>query len=320
MRTIEDHELSREVIGSRAFRAYAMADAYRDIARRTGQNFDAAIALLDRLPTFMAGERHKQVRRAMARQNEASKPAQVEAAAAFLADFAATTMQPSRTVDLLGDFARPLFRAMAGAASALGPLDNETFSLIERVPALFSSMTPLKDRLETNAMIESVLGRAGPNAIDDVSLLVLGIYPLTGSIALTLHDAIRANPGLALAQVRWPDWFSHTALHYVDRVCREPVSAGGQDYTPGDRAHCFIRHSSWSNAQNRAMTYGSGSHLCLGRALSEQVWTMVTTTFAQSALHASAGEMPIRTDSEPFRLPARAMVTFGEQRGGGAHG
>lgn len=310
MQTVEDHELSRETIGSKAFRAYRMADSYRELSARLGRDFSASIALLDRLPTFMAGEAHKRTRQAMARRNEISKPAQIAATDEFLAKFAAQRLKSGESVELMEDFARPLFQAIITAASTFNELPADIIALVERFPALFSSHTPLRQRIETNALLEKILDISGPEVLDDLALMVLGIYPLTGSIALTLHAVIRENPGIRLKDISWPGHFSESALHYVDRVCVTPATIGEERYAPDDRARCLIQSPGWTDAENRAMTFGAGSHLCLGRNLSELVWEKIVNWFAAQDFYAEAGTLRMRSGAEPFELPESAIVTF----------
>ncbi|MCB2059768.1 MAG: hypothetical protein R3E09_13185 [Novosphingobium sp.] len=310
MRIVDNHDLSRETICSKAFRAYRMADSYRELSARLGQDFGASIALLDRLPTFMSGEAHKRTRRAMARRNEISKPAQLAATDDFLAKFAARRLKPGESVELMQDFSRPLFQAIIAAASTFHELPDDIVSLVERFPALFSSHTPLKQRFETNTLLERILDRNGSDILDDLALMVLGIYPLTGSVARTLHAVIRENPDTRLKDLVWPDYFSQSALHYVDRVCVGSATIGEEPYAPEDRVRCMIQSPGWSEAENRAMTFGAGSHLCLGRNLSELVWAKVVGMFAEHDLFADAGELVMQRGSEPFELPECAEVTF----------
>lgn len=310
MRTVADYELSRKTIGSKAFSAYRMADRYRELSSRLGRDFSASIALLDRLPTFMSGAAHKRTRQAMARRNEISKPAQIAAVEDFLAEFSTQRLTPGESVELMSEFARPLFNAIITAASTFDELPEDILALVERFPALFSSHTPLRQRLETNALLERILETSGPEVLDDLALMVLGIYPLSGSIALTLHAAIREHPDTRFRDIAWPDHFSESSLHYVDRVCTRPTTVGEESYAPQDRARCLVQSHGWTEAENRTMTFGAGSHLCLGRNLSELVWERIVSLFAAQDLCAEAAHLRMRSGSEPFELPESAMVTF----------
>ena len=113
MRVISDYQVSRKVIASRDFSTFRMADEYRTLAARLGHGFSASIALLDRLPTFMEGADHKRVRMAMARRNDANKVRQLAAVDRFLQDFVARELRADNTIDLMTDFALPLYSAFS---------------------------------------------------------------------------------------------------------------------------------------------------------------------------------------------------------------
>ena len=113
LRVISDYQVSRKVIASRDFSTFRMADEYRTLAARLGHGFSASIALLDRLPTFMEGADHKRVRMAMARRNDANKVRQLAAVDRFLQDFVARELRADNTIDLMTDFALPLYSAFS---------------------------------------------------------------------------------------------------------------------------------------------------------------------------------------------------------------
>lgn len=310
MRTTESYRESREIIASKAFGPYSMAEAYRDLSARLGHDFSASIALLERLPPFMAGDDHKRIRRAMALQNEVSKPGQLEAVRAFLAAFAQEALQPGITLDLVTGFSRPLYRAIVAATPVLpDPADNAQH-LVERFPTLFSSTTPLKHRIETNRLLETVLEQSGEGVLDDLSLLILGSAPLVGSLALTIHDVFSKQQGVRLREVTWPGFFTQSAVRYVDRVCNADTHVAGARFQPGERVQCPIRSDEWSESENRALTFGAGAHLCLGRGLSEEVWAMVVEILGASDLRADCAPLVMRLQSEPFAMPETAQVTF----------
>lgn len=310
VRVVADHHVSRKVIASRDFSTFRMADQYRLLASRIGHDFSASIALLERLPTFMEGPAHKATRKAMALRNEANKVAQLAATDAFLRDFTGRQLHADNGVDLMEDFALPLLDALTLATTAAGGRPAVPTEFIRLFPSLFSSRTPLSKRIAIDRMLVALTDGAKDAVFDDLALMVLGIYPLSGSLALTLHATFSAQPQTPLHAIRWPDRYATSALHYVDRVCARETKVGDQAFTPGERARCLIQSPAWTHAQNQGMTFGAGAHLCLGRQLSEAVWDKVIASLSKFELTVDPGTLTLEPGGEPFDRPAHAYVTF----------
>lgn len=310
MRTFDGYDSARRMLGDRNFRAYPMGQRYRELQDRLRHDFSASIRLLERLPTFMEGPAHKAARKAMALRNEANKPLQLAEIGRFLNEFAERELQPGRTVCLFEELGKPLFVRMLLAASALQGMGPDLERLVTDFPLLFFPTTPLKRRMEINAMLAGMIAGRRDDILDDLALVVLGVYPLSGSLALSLHDVMSTHPGTRLDAIAWPERFPRSSLHFVDRVCTEATSAEGHAFAPGDRVRCMIRNEAWTQEQMRAMFFGAGAHLCLGKQISEAVWSATVARFASRPLLAETAPLTMQADEEPFRLPKRAQVRF----------
>lgn len=310
MQIVGRSDLSRRVLASRDFKAFALADIYRDLSVRFGHDFSPAVDIIERLPTFVSGESHKRLRASMARANAQRSPAQIAAVAEYLHAFQHRLSSGRVEMDLLADFALPIFRAI-GTAS-LGPRDDAgaIVALAEQIPHLFSTFTSLRQRLEINEDIRSLMAKFGDEFLDDFALLVLGARPLPGALALSLHAIFRENCGTRTGEISWPDHFTHSPLPYADRVSLRPVSIDGEAFEPDQRVRCPVQSPDWTPAENRSLMFGTGSHLCLGRGLSERIWAMVVDMFVAADCLAEAGELEMSMTSEPFDFPVKVGVTF----------
>ena len=309
MRIIEDYGLSRAILVSEAFGTYSLADQYRRLQSRLGHGFQQTIELCEMLPIFMDGEAHQSRRRLIARQLSKCRESQLAAADAFLCRFREHTVLPGRTVELLSQFAEPLFREIAGTILGKCSAAIEWVQLAEDVPLLFSSLTPLKKRIEIDRRLGDLFsqGEIDPN---DFAALTLGVKPLTGSLALSLHAVFAKHPQGRTADMAWPDAIPESALLYVDRVALHRVTLGEHTFAAGERARCLIRADAWTEGERHATMFGAGSHLCLGRPLSERLWQMTAACFATCELQVETAPVSIRRDSEPFDLPERCDVRF----------
>jgi cytochrome P450 len=310
MRIITDHHLARAVISSDGFSAYSLADSYRALGQHLGHDFGPVISLFDRLPTFLDGEAHREARRALAHSMSRNKAEQVDAARNFLTTFGATKLQPGSCFDLLEDLAQPLYRAISSAGSPSAWLATEGFDLVEDLALLFSPATSLKKRFGINRRLADFTSRHGTTASHELGLLMLGIRPLTGSLALSLYDVLAQHPDAPLSAMVWPARLAHSALSYVDRICERPTIINEEHFEPGEHIRCVIQSPDWSAEQRQAVMFGAGAHACLGRPLSDLVWTMSAACFAAHDPGVAVEPLRMRHDSDPFDLPARTMVTI----------
>lgn len=308
MRVISDFELSRSIASSRAFGAYPMADSYREMSARLGHDFGPAIALLDHLPTFMTGDGHGAMRSAMARFLGLVRQLQLAAARAFLAEFAAAHLRPGNSFDLMDDLSRPLFAAMNKVAVTAKQLPELALALIDDLPLLFSPFTPLKQRLDMNARLGALIAEHGAGIVCEIGVMVLGVRPLTGGLARSIHAVVAAHPGARLADMPWPERLTISPVTYVDRICLEPVTLGDESFAAGEAVRCLIQVPDWSPEERQSTMFGVGSHLCLGRPISEIIWTDTVALFADCPLRASAEPLAMKPGSDPFELPAHCPM------------
>jgi hypothetical protein len=215
-----------------------------------------------------------------------------------------------RSLDLMDDFARPLFRAMTRVAITARALPDSALDLIDDIPWLFSPYTPLKQRLEINARLAELIGQHGEAILADLGAMALGARPLTGSLAGSLHAVVAAHPGERLGAMPWPAQLSFGPVTYVDRICQEGASLAGDNFAAGERLRCEIQSADWTPEQRQATMFGAGAHLCLGRPISELVWIRVVELFAAQDLRATAGPITMKQGSDPFELPAHCPITL----------
>jgi cytochrome P450 len=312
MRTIGEYQTSRTIVASGAFGSYRIAQTYRDIAAQTGQDFAAAITLLERLPVFMDGDGHKATRKELALRLARHRTAQLDAADRFLEGFAAERMLAGSRFDLLHDYAFALFRAMGAPCVPEGVPAAEFLDLTEELPDLFSSFTPLRRRVELNQRLAALLALSvdADDVIPDLAMMVLGVKSLSVSLALSLHAVIAAHEGVSLRAMDWPGAIPASSVHFADRIARQAMEVDGEHFAAGERVRCLVHVDEWTGKERADLMFGAGGHLCLGRTLSDQVWARTVAVFSAPDLIARVEPLVIRRDGEPFHLPATCPVAL----------
>lgn len=310
MLVLNEYSVCRSVLKSETFGVFPISDRYRELERRFGHDFRAVIALLERLPPFLDGEAHKASRRTLATFQAKGHQLQLKAAERWFAHFGKAVLQPGCRIDLLTDFACPLFRAIGEAYARAMHLPEEATNLAEDIPLLFSSYTPLGRRLELNQALGLMESAGGEMIYDHLALLALGVRPLTGSLALSLHHVFAEQPTMMLSAMRWPATFPVSALHFIDRIALAPVEISGRLVAQGERVRCLTFAEEWSDEERRANLFGGGAHLCLGQSLSRQLWEMAVAFFSRHDLLAEVLALHVTPKHEPFNMPDACQVVF----------
>ncbi len=104
---------AKEIIMSKEFHSYNMADKYREMQSRSGIDFSASIRLIETLPIFMDGEAHRINRKKMALLIASTKSEQEKEARNTIDKLLQKFFTNRCELDLVSDFARPLWHSVA---------------------------------------------------------------------------------------------------------------------------------------------------------------------------------------------------------------
>lgn len=293
-----------EVISSSEYFTYPMGDAYRRIADNTGLDLSSVIRLMDKLPIFLSGSEHKTRRQSMAKTYAHSRIEQEQAINDVVRKIATRIEQSNGSFNLLDEISTPVWDAIS---TVICPNNNTLRGLISDLPELFNPAASVRLRKRLNDQLESFLDKAGDNLLDQITLLVLGVRPLTSSLALSLHKLARDNADRCLCDIPFPGSFPDSALRFVDRIALHDVHLNGSLYQAGTRFRCITFDESYTSEQNAKTLYGQGAHVCLGRPISQYIWGKIGEVFSNSKKRIQPGEI-ITTEHEPFLLTTRCFI------------
>ncbi|WP_045836531.1 hypothetical protein [Hyphomicrobium sp. 99] len=310
MKLINDAKIAKAVILSPDFATYSMADRYRELSHRAGIDFSAAIKLLEYLPVFIDGENHQRIRKVMAKQISRTKDSQLSAARQRLGDLFQGSFHPGAEIDLVADFAQHLWRSIVASIVS----ENEgLLDLVDEIPELFSPLLSIRERAKINAKIEAFL-QSNSGADDEDERLInlclgsLGARPFVGTLSLSLYDIFRSHPNSRMCGFTWPQSFPSSSLTYVDRMCTGAGDYSGLSVKEGDRVRCITQSSSYSGEENSRALFGFGAHTCLGKSISERVWSLVAETLSKSELRAECLSITMSPHNDPFLMPATIKI------------
>lgn len=270
--------------------------SYHAIQKASGHDFSHTIDLLERMPPFLSGAAHKTTRKEMAvRYASINFKAKVDSFFTLQHEAMANI---SGTFDVLESFCKPLWITMV---SDFG-LSSDALMLAERVPDLFNSTSSLRQRIQIEGAIRSL--DATSEELDLIALVALGVRPLVGSLAGSIHHLAKACGGQVPTLSGLPTDFPFSSLQFVDRFTELPTH---ESFSPTDRYRCRIFDASLSPEENAKTLFGAGTHICLGKSISQYVWNQTCEFWTELGKPLGPLEIQIE-DREPFYLPTVCLI------------
>lgn len=293
-----------------------MVDQYLELADKTGIDFGAIIELMERLPIFLDGTAHKEARKKFAKIYSDTRLFQI--ANIDKATNAVISKIESRNgpFNLIEELAKPYWRAIETAIQK--KLDYHIDpELIDEIPSLFDPTLSIRRRKILNNALDCA-ARDVPESVrieflDTIALLVLGVRPLTHSLALSLHKISETNDGKLFSEINFTENFSQSALTFVDRVSNAPVQIGSIGYAKDERFRCITVSEIYSEQDNQRNMFGFGGHVCIGRPISIEIWKKLTNAFAKLEKIIKKGTCNIES-REPFEMVKSASIVVEDVR------
>ena len=297
----------KDILASRAFHPYRMADQYEQLQQTSGIDFSSCIRVLKLLPVFLDGTPHKSIRKQMALRMQATKADQEAAVIAQLDVLLARHFGQSGEIDLVDDFATPLWRSLS---RSILQRDDALLNVVDDIPLLFFASLSLNKRKQINSAITACIDKYGDEIIIDMALASLGVKPFVGSLALSFYDAIEKNCGRLLGTYTLGEKFGKSSLNFVDRIASQSIDVGGKTYAKGQRVRCVTQSSQYSDTENTGLLYGAGNHICLGKAIAQFALTYLNNACKQYPCVITPVSVHMLSDQEPFAMPKHLRVAI----------
>lgn len=297
----------RELLKSNQFQSYPMIEVYEQIQSKTGLDFKASLRLLRCLPLFLTGKTHQEVRRRMAVKLASVQASQRNAIRETI-EVIAVRLQAGGDFDLIEELSLPLWRSIS---QCILPRGSDLADLIENITKLFYPTLSLRKRLEINEGIQTYINSCEDNVSEQLTMLsmaALGAQPFVGSFALSVYEIALNNNEEILSEIVWPDSLISSSLRFIDRTARSQMSCQGIDFAVGDRVRCHTHESVFYGHSNIEALFGYGSHVCLGRTISEYCWRLLAERFSSLNVRLIPLECRMDVHIEPFTMPLVARV------------
>lgn len=280
---------------------------YTEISEATGVDLSYASAFMGKLPVFMRDEAHKEQRRRLAVLLAQSRRDMEAAMLACLDDIAPVFRDTSGEIDLMFALAAPLWSAMTDVILSGRDDCDWMIESVSELPDLMNPALSLRRRKALDGMLKEVSEKAPDLLFTAMPLLVLGQRSFTGSIAASLHQVAERNSGERWCDIAFPETLGHSVIESAYREVLTDTEVAGCPHSAGTRLRCVISDRAYSDEFNIKNLYGFGSHLCLGKQISQFVWFHIGEMLATSEMRVRPGALSI-AHFRPFNMPTECKI------------
>src|SRR6201999_4138679 len=99
-----------------------------------------------------------------------------------------------------------------------------------------------------------------------------------------------------------------TGVPFVERMADRDFIYRDVKFSKGDRIKIFLQTFAYGDPSQHHRFFGAGSHACLGRPLSMDLWAAMVEFLTASPLKVNPIEYISRPDSYVFHYPSRFEI------------
>lgn len=295
-------------------RPVGYSENYAALEQRLGVDFSNALLALLHIPMCLHEEAHQKARR---RVGEHLAARRFDLSASMTKSLA-VNLEPLRKQGELEIVSQVLEPLVLGVAEALTDVPPAVAAECRTVSTLFDkSIGPRKRRridMELGLMRDAIISKLGPDTPEDavglrLALAVLGRDTLVGTIGSSLYSILSANPGRRLNEIAYPKMPPETGVPFIEPIAVTAFPDQGAQINSGDRLRIYYQTFAYSESpEDRPKMFGVGGHLCMGKALSLDLWGGVTSALGEIPLFADIVSHEWRTDDYVFLCPSHLRV------------
>jgi len=314
---VYDAEMIAAIFRSEDFRTNPFADHYRQIAERTGIDFQASIDALDHIPFSKEGEEHRRLRTDMNKVVSAQSREHITGMEAFIDDLAAKAFVAGSEIELTSQFARPIFFELFGRWLNV---DEREFMEDSHCSQVFDGAMSLNRRKRVNASLNGLrcafaerADRIPTTPEIAVAMNVVGNDALMGSLVLSLWHVLEQNPGARLSDIAFPANLVATGVPFIERIANRDIEINGMKVAKDEKVRLVIDATSRQITGEEAdLFFGKGRHLCIGKPMTLVIWRAIAKSLREIPLRFTLQDMKLRTADYAFNFPEFARISVHE--------
>lgn len=274
------------------------------IAEKTDVDLSGATEMFGAVALGMNGEEHLAARREQMLMLKQNTPAALDRFRSSLEDGLARFVKDGGG-NLVASVTYPAGRDMM---LALSGIDADTGTLDFSLSQIFDRYLSLGKRRRISATLSEIISKASQDmprheAVTRTALSVIGADSIVGALGVSvLHDAER-NPGKRFSEFEWSTDIPRTGVPYADRFAVADIEIAGKQIKKGDRLRLYYDSLGMAACPRHRDYYGIGAHVCLGKAVSMQAWTIFRETFSRVDLTPQIKRVAYRRGDCMFNFP-----------------
>jgi hypothetical protein len=302
-----------EILLSPNVAVYSYSDLYEEMAARSPDlAFPNLLFAFKYLPPCLNGNEHMVARRRLA-QFLLERKNIIAAAAPGIVDRWIGAVQGRTKVELIAEVLQPMAKEFLAALSGID-LPN----LVQSTAVIFDRMMGGKRRRQVDnelGVVRSQIRRSlGPHATDDeegirMAILIFGHDTLSGAFGESLYQILKQNTNVPLSEIDYPSLPNETSVAYAERIVTRPFSCEGTAFRVGDRIRMMLQSFLYTDdPADCARIFSAGSHTCLGRQLSLDLWSTLTRRLSQISAHVEILDYALRDEDYMFINPSKLLI------------
>jgi hypothetical protein len=290
------------------------SDDYAVLQKRLGIDFSNVLLAFLHIPMCLHDDEHRKARRRVA-EHLAARRSDLSAGIENALRVHLKPLQEEGELEVVHQVLEPLILSVT---EKITDIPAAVAADCRSVSTIFDKSIGPRKRQRIDAelarMRAAIVFKLGPRLSDDavglrLALIILGRDTLLGTLGESLYSVIAANHGRRLNEISYPPVPPETGVPYIERIAVKTFCDQETLFKVGDRLRICLQAFVYSKApRDGAKIFGVGSHLCLGKALSLDLWKGITCALSKIPLYADIVCHDLRKDDYVFLCPSRLDV------------
>ncbi len=275
------------------------------LSRGLGVDLIETEKLFDNVPLALEGSNHATVRRKMAIDIRQHSNLSLQKFKDFSRENITTSFALKNTFNIVSEVFSPcVLRLMADLSQVcLPPYSSEASP-----SQLFDKTLSVNRRKMVNEKIKAIRENAKIDLPDDsaemrAAMAVIGTDSLLASITGSFVYEIERNARRRMSEIVWSQKIPITAVPYVERVAKRSIRLCDAHIKKDQRVRLYLDSFESGGDDGYDHYFGSGRHVCLGKAISQQVWRELTTALSATGKRAAIKAVSYRSSDYVFNFP-----------------
>ncbi|APB98210.1 cytochrome P450 [Polynucleobacter asymbioticus] len=275
-----DPTLIKEVLKSDDFQVNDYFRTQEILTNHLGLNVEHTSRLLSQFPFCHDGKFHKELKKIYAKKlNEHHETALLQFEAS-LKELITLKFKPGTTLDLVEEIIAP---AIVSAASIFSGIQSHFEGNSASIAQLLDETISVSRRMKINKKIEDFIIKFPKNTSEEIAftrvgLAVTGLDSLVGALSESIVSLLNRDPNLKLSQIQWDENLPATSIPFIERTLTKDTILQGEQLKIGQTIRVYLDAGGYSkqNPTYSDLYFGAGTHTCIGKSFSKELWTVFT--------------------------------------------